>query len=225
MKAVNIQWDTEDCFSTPLSNEMNIPDEVLKIDKAGKDTSAVYNERVEAISDYITEKTGYCHKGFNIETERKDAVQWCLDEGHGIEYDPNKGETTQAELDSSGDNTRYVMKDAVDYFTSDDAYVKGSTQYAIISEMCLLDFDEWNAIAEATGVQLSWNDAIAINGMLWENYDFSPLECPENTGEAKTVKDAVLEDLVPEDEKAIYDILSKYNDNKLELSTDKEITK
>lgn len=56
MKAVNIQWDTEDCFSTPLSNEMNIPDEVLKVDKAGKGTSAVYNERVEAISDYITEK-------------------------------------------------------------------------------------------------------------------------------------------------------------------------
>lgn len=223
MKAVNIQWDTEDCFSTPLSNEMNIPDEVLKVDKTGKNISAVYNERVEAISDYITEKTGYCHKGFNIEIERKDAVQYALDQGTAIMDSVNGGETTQAEIDLAGDAARYVEKDAVDFFTSDDAYVKGSAQYAIISDMCLLDFDEWNAIAEATGVQLSWDDAITINGMLWENYDFSPMDI-EHSDSAKTVKDAVLEDLAPEDEKAIYDILSKYDDNKLELSTDKEIT-
>lgn len=224
MKAVDIQWDVEKGSDVSLSSEMEIPDDVIKVDKIGKDTSKVYEERVEAISDYITNETGYCHNGFSIEVERKDAVQWCLDEGHGIEHDLNKGETTQAELNSAGDGARYVEKESVDYFMSDDAYVKGSTQYAIVSEMCLLDFDEWNAIAEATGVQLSWEDAVEISGMLWENYDFSPLDCPETNGNAKTVKEAVLEDLSPTDEKAIYDILSKYEDNKLELSTDKEMT-
>ena len=221
MKAVNIQWDTDDCLSTPLSDKINIPDEILAVDRVGKDTSAVYDERIEKISDFITDKTGYCHKGFNVEVERKDAVQYCLDEGMGIVHGVNGGETTQKELDSKGDAARYVAKDSVDFFAGDDAYVKGSTEYAVISSMSAIDFDEWNALAEAVGVQLSWQDAIDINCMLWENYDFSPMNIDVNS-DAKTVKDAVLDDLSPADEKKIYDIVSKYDGCKLEMSAEKE---
>lgn len=222
MKAVNIIWDTKDTYSTPLKNEVDIPDEILNVDKTGKSTSEVYEEKIETISNFISDKTGYCHEGFNVEVERKDAIQYCLDNGTGIVEGVNGGETTKAEMDSAGDAARYVQKDSVDFFMNDDAYVKGSTEYAVISEMCLLDFDEWNAIAQATGTQLSWDDAIAINGMLWENYDLSPMDIDVKE-DARTVKEAIgLDELSPADEKMIYDAVSKYDGNKLELSAERE---
>lgn len=223
MKATNILWDADKGESTDqLPTEIDIPDEILKVDKVGKDTSEVYNERVEKISDYITESTGFCHNGFDIETERKDAVQYALNQGMGILYSPNDGETTKAEIEYSGDLARYVAKDIVDFFASDDAYVKGSVQYAVISDMSAIDFDEWNALAEAVGAQLSWEDAIEINSLLWENYDFSPMDI-EISGNAKTVKEAIRDDLSPADEKKIHEIVSKYDDCKLEISNNKEL--
>lgn len=52
LKAVNIQWDIdEDDGIVLLSDEINIPKEITD---------------VEDISDYITDTTGFCHKGFQI---------------------------------------------------------------------------------------------------------------------------------------------------------------
>lgn len=56
MKAVNIDWDVdrpEDAVFLP--EEIEIPDEVL----------ACGDEDV--ISDYITDQTGFCHWGYDIE--------------------------------------------------------------------------------------------------------------------------------------------------------------
>lgn len=52
MKATHIQWDTdgEDCANLP--SEMELP--------FGMDDE-------EKISDYLSDVTGYCHKGFAIE--------------------------------------------------------------------------------------------------------------------------------------------------------------
>ena len=53
MKAVNIQWDTDGdkTIAAQLPAEVDIPDGIT-----GED----------AVSDYISETTGYCHTGFEL---------------------------------------------------------------------------------------------------------------------------------------------------------------
>ena len=52
MKAVNILWDT-DGEEVNLPNEIEIPDWVDKEDD-------------DAISDYLSDTTGFCHFGFEL---------------------------------------------------------------------------------------------------------------------------------------------------------------
>lgn len=52
MKAYNILWDT-DGEDIDLPTEIEIPDSMTDLDK---------------ISDYITDITGFCHKGFSIDS-------------------------------------------------------------------------------------------------------------------------------------------------------------
>lgn len=56
MKATNIIWDTDE-ENVSLPTEIEIPDSL-------NDDSIGYAENV---SDYITNVTGYCHKGFCLE--------------------------------------------------------------------------------------------------------------------------------------------------------------
>ena len=52
MKAINIKWDTDKREELEqLPTEIEIPDIIIDEEK---------------ISDYITEQTGYCHKGFEL---------------------------------------------------------------------------------------------------------------------------------------------------------------
>ena len=51
MKAVNIQWDTENDDSVMLPDEMELP-----FDMTDKDE----------ISDYLSDVTGVCHNGFGL---------------------------------------------------------------------------------------------------------------------------------------------------------------
>ena len=55
-KAVNIQWDIdpEDDNGVELPNKIAIPNDI---------------EDEEAISDYISDVTGFCHKGFELEEQ------------------------------------------------------------------------------------------------------------------------------------------------------------
>lgn len=63
MKAVNIQWDI-DC-PEELPTDIDIPEDIIDEDD--------YEATLDAISDYITDCTGYCHKGFEIVKENKNA--------------------------------------------------------------------------------------------------------------------------------------------------------
>lgn len=55
MKTVNIQWDTDTKEELKqLPKEIDIPSYITDKD---------------AISDYITDKTGFCHKGFELVDE------------------------------------------------------------------------------------------------------------------------------------------------------------
>lgn len=53
MKAVNIKWDVDDDEDLmDLPTEMEIPDKM---------------EDEDGISDWLSEQTGFCHNGFELE--------------------------------------------------------------------------------------------------------------------------------------------------------------
>lgn len=55
MKAVNIEWDVDfEEEKENLPEEIEIPEDIAE------------RNDDEEISDYITELTGFCHKGFEI---------------------------------------------------------------------------------------------------------------------------------------------------------------
>lgn len=58
MKAINIRWDIdEEDFDEELDalpEEIEIPDDLVQ------------QEDEDAISDYITDQTGFCHLGFDL---------------------------------------------------------------------------------------------------------------------------------------------------------------
>lgn len=57
MKAFNIVWDVDnDKELEALPNEIEIPDDIL--------SDGMYEDE---ISDYISDVTGFCHCGFDIE--------------------------------------------------------------------------------------------------------------------------------------------------------------
>lgn len=52
MKAINIQWDVDDDSElADLPSEIDIPENLTD---------------EEEISDYISDMTGFCHKGFSL---------------------------------------------------------------------------------------------------------------------------------------------------------------
>lgn len=50
--ATNILWDNDECDDFDLPTEMDIPEDMTDIEK---------------ISDYLSDQTGFCHKGFVLE--------------------------------------------------------------------------------------------------------------------------------------------------------------
>ena len=63
LKAINIKWDTEgdkEVFNA-LPTKMIVPDELEEIYK--KDREFAFEE----ISDWLSDETGFCHAGFEIE--------------------------------------------------------------------------------------------------------------------------------------------------------------
>lgn len=51
LMATNIKWDMDDDDNTELPETMEIPEDM---------------EDEDEISDYLSEQTGYCHKGFDL---------------------------------------------------------------------------------------------------------------------------------------------------------------
>lgn len=65
LKAINIKWDTDgdkEVFNE-LPTEMIIPDELEEIYKKDREYA------LEEISDLLSDETGFCHAGFEIERE------------------------------------------------------------------------------------------------------------------------------------------------------------
>ncbi len=63
LKAINIKWDTEgdkEVFNA-LPTEMIVPDELEEMYKKDRQFA------LEEISDWLSDETGFCHVGFEIE--------------------------------------------------------------------------------------------------------------------------------------------------------------
>lgn len=63
LKAINIKWDTDgdkEVFNE-LPTEMIIPDELEEMCKKDREYA------LEEISDWLSDETGFCHAGFEIE--------------------------------------------------------------------------------------------------------------------------------------------------------------
>ena len=65
LKAKNIKWDTDGDMEVfnELPTEMIIPDELEEMHKKDKEYA------LEEISDWLSNETGFCHDGFEIEKE------------------------------------------------------------------------------------------------------------------------------------------------------------
>lgn len=63
LKAINIKWDTDGDMEVfnELPTEMIIPNELEEIYKKDKEYA------FEEISDWLSDETGFCHAGFEIE--------------------------------------------------------------------------------------------------------------------------------------------------------------
>lgn len=63
LKAINIKWDTDgdkEVFNE-LPTEMIVPDELEEMYKKDKEYA------LEEISDWLSDETGFCHAGFELE--------------------------------------------------------------------------------------------------------------------------------------------------------------
>lgn len=71
--AFNIQWDTDGSreIFDELPKEVIIPNYITE---EGNDQ----DETLELISDYISDTTGYCHKGFEVRKENKNMKTFKL---------------------------------------------------------------------------------------------------------------------------------------------------
>ncbi len=64
MKAVNIQWDIDpECCDVELPKEIEIPTDLADEDNL---LECLDDDYLDKISDYLSDVTGYCHKGFEI---------------------------------------------------------------------------------------------------------------------------------------------------------------
>lgn len=63
LKAINIKWDTDEDMEVfnELPTEMIIPDELEEMYKKDREFA------LEEISDWLSDETGFCHGGFEIE--------------------------------------------------------------------------------------------------------------------------------------------------------------
>lgn len=59
-RVLHIKWDTD-------GQDVDLPTEIIIEISEEKEAHLDDYEKVELLSDYITDETGFCHKGFSTE--------------------------------------------------------------------------------------------------------------------------------------------------------------
>lgn len=79
MKATHIHWDVDyGADGELLPTEMEIPDDVIK-DKGSLDNA------LDAVAEYLSNETGFCHEGFEPEMNEKDNAIIGIDNDRELE--------------------------------------------------------------------------------------------------------------------------------------------
>lgn len=58
-RAVDIEWDIDEDDDSVLPTEVDISEDIVDVDEE--------DDYLDSISDYLSDKFGYCHKGFRLE--------------------------------------------------------------------------------------------------------------------------------------------------------------
>lgn len=115
---------------------------------------------------------------------RNKIVQWLLNNGRGIvtssEMCSLKETTEKEQAEHPFGVVRYVFSVLVNMFENEMPFPE-QVDYAVETDMDMLDFDEWQAIQEILFGRepeqaMKPECALAINKALWECHDISPYE-------------------------------------------------
>lgn len=118
---------------------------------------------------------------------RNKIVQWLLNNGRGIvtfsEMYPLKETTEKEQAEHPFGVVRYVLSALVNIFENEMPFPE-QVDYAVETDMDMLDFDEWQGIQEIlfgedSDRAMKPECARAINTALWEYHDISPYEILE----------------------------------------------
>lgn len=229
MKITNIIWG--EGRNPGLPAEMDLPADIRAA--GGESASERYESLLRAIDRHLRNWYGKLPEAYDVRPSREETVQYCLDQGTAIGYEPGTGETTDAEASlaaKEGREARYVDPEAVRYWEDMDS----RKAFAVLTGMDLLDYDEWCAVCDATGIgNMLWADAHEISTILYENYEQTPLESPAVAGLDKpgvppeqlgTIRNAfAVPEMSAEDEARIYGIMEKYGEPVLRTGGTKAI--
>lgn len=116
---------------------------------------------------------------------KEEIIQYCLNQGIGITYESEDifdvitcrttdTETKKAEEECC--SPRYVHENTFGWFLNHPR--QSQVAYAVRDNLCSIDFDEWQAIQDVLGIELSWETALAINNVLYEELDLRPVDIP-----------------------------------------------
>ena len=118
---------------------------------------------------------------------RNKIVQWMLNQGRGIVDAPEtcflKETTEKEQAEHPFGSVRYVYSMVVNLFENEIPFPE-QVDYAVETDMDMLDFDEWQGIQEIlfgedSDRAMKPECARAINTALWEYHDISPYEILE----------------------------------------------
>lgn len=116
---------------------------------------------------------------------KEEIIQYCLNQGIGITYESEDvfdvitcrttdTETKKAEKECC--SPRYVHENVFGWFLNHPR--QSQVAYAVENNLCSIDFDEWQAIQNILGIEMSWETALAINNVLYEGLDLRPVDIP-----------------------------------------------
>ena len=156
---------------------IRLPSDVWHLNKVTINAERYYQSVLRAVRAYVERKTGHCPKDVRLAVEREDAIQYALDHNIGIVYSDADGETTVREQEGAvfGD-IRYVCKETIEEWLSANDELSGRKRFAIVTNMDLFDYHEWDSVCRITGCDLPYSVAYKIICILWENYCQTPLD-------------------------------------------------
>lgn len=121
-------------------------------------------------------------------------LQYCLDQGTGIEYKANDtNRTTDAEIQAAvAENrpVRYVSNHTLNVLYN--WHRPEQIAYAVNTNMDLCDFDDWQALQNAFGIAMHYSTEKEIENILITREELRPLEISTDADFKRVIEDKYL---------------------------------